>query len=261
MGSAPDKAELQRSFGLLKRHVVSLFLRDGRGELDSLATGLLVAAPHAVFLISAAHVFDELSHKDICFYAGKQTLRNVRGKTLVTSIAPGKTRDDDRIDVGVCRMEGEGLPPYPDLNKIVLPMASLRPCAYPREHKQYLFTGFPNSKSKFNAYYRHMQTDACGTLCKSAAPEEYAKLGCNPQTHIVMPFDHRKVDDLNGKVREFPEPRGISGSPLWLLVDETEQDGSTLNAVAGIVTEYHKDKRLLVAADIAAVLGLMNGLN
>ncbi len=216
--------------------------------------------PQRVFLLSAAHVFDVLPDKDVCFYAGERILRNVAGEIRLTSIPAGKTRNDDRIDVGVCMLEGKGLPPYPDVNKVALPITALMPFAYPRERKQYLFTGFPASKSKVNPHRRLMKTTPYGNRCRSASKEEYEKVGCDPNRHIVLRFNHRKVHGRNG-TKLFPDPPGIRGSPLWLLFDEVNENDPVHNTLVGIVTEYHRDKCLLVATDIAAAAWLINEFN
>ncbi|MGO9171370.1 MAG: hypothetical protein ACLP7P_05325 [Rhodomicrobium sp.] len=256
----PNWARLQACFNSLTRYIVPLFLRDRRGALHSHGTGLLVSTTSRVFLISAAHVLDKLRDNDVCFYAGERVLRNVTGEFRVTSNIPGKAQKYDRIDVGVCMLQGEYLPPYPDLDKVALPITALRPLAYPREHKQYLFTGFPASKSKVNPHRHVMETKPYGTRLMSASKEGYEKVGYDPRSHIVMPFNHRKAHRRNGTIK-LPDQWGISGSPLWSLYDEVNDNDSANNTVVGIVTEYHKDKCLLVASDIAAAILLINEFN
>jgi hypothetical protein len=93
-----------------------------------------------------------------------------------------------------------------------------------------------------------------------AQKQGYDKVGCNPQSHIVMPFNHRKLQGRNGRTL-FPDPYGISGSPVWLYFDEVHKNRPDYTPDVGIIVEYYKDKCLLVATDIAAAISLMKGFN
>ena len=64
----------------------------------------------------------------------------------------------------------------------------------------------------------------------------------------MLKLDRGTTLNTDGSRRVFPDPHGMSGSPVWWLPDET--NALKLPALAGILTEYHKDLNALVATDI-----------
>lgn len=61
----------------------------------------------------------------------------------------------------------------------------------------------------------------------------------------------------NRQVSAFPNPAGMSGSPVWLLHDEHRSEVSTLTPVVGIAIEHHKQEAVIVATDIGVALDLI----
>lgn len=171
---------------------------------------------------------------------------------------PGKSRESDRLDVGVYKLEGPALPPYPTIQKYSLPISALLPNALPREGKQFLLVGFPASKSRANPVSRELASEPCSFRNISALASKYSELGVTPQNHIVLDFDAKHTVMPNKEIRTFPCPSGMSGSPIWLLHNESGPNDPAQASVVGIAIEHHKNKHAIVATDIVVALKLIN---
>jgi hypothetical protein len=132
------------------------------------------------------------------------------------------------------------------------------PRALPRRGKEYLVTGFPASKSKLHPVRQEIDAGFYGNWCPSASEPAYAKTALSLEDHIVMPFSRKKVVGEGLSIRAFPNPEGMSGSPVWLLRDEARTNDSVQTPVVGVLVEYHRSRNLLVATDINTAVELMN---
>jgi hypothetical protein len=240
---------------VLSRHIMPLFA-EVSGKPKLVGTGFLVSSGENHYLISAAHVLREES---LFFYSEPKTTRKLGESRRVTKIPNGKGREDDRIDVGVLRLEGPGLPPYPRVEKCPLPITALKSNALPREDKQYLITGFPETKSRLKPGASGVESQVYSYLGVSAPCATYAKIGVDPQDHIVLSFD-KKQTVINGKVCESPEPSGMSGSPVWLYYDEDGPNNPMQTPVVGIAIEHLKNHHAILVTDIGVALKLINGI-
>ncbi|MGH9962405.1 MAG: hypothetical protein ACREBC_35700, partial [Pyrinomonadaceae bacterium] len=184
------------------------------------------------------------------------TKRKLSGRLRTTP--EGKNRKGDRFDVGVLKLEGPGFPPYPKVEKYPLAIGALMPNTLPREGKQYLLVGFPRSKSRANPVAREVVSEVSSFRNISVPPLKYADLGVDPQSHIVLSFDRKRTVGPDSQIRVFPEPSGISGSPVWLLYDENGPNDPAQTPIVGIAIEHHKTHHAIVATDIDVALRLIN---
>ncbi len=244
---------------VLASSILPLFAQVASGKPKLVGSGFLVSSGTNSYLLSAAHVFDELkTGHELFFYIDPHTKRKLSGSLRLTKIPEGSNRKLDRLDVGVLRLEGPGLPPYPKVEKYPLAFDALMPNALPRDGKQYLLVGFPESKSRANPIAREIASDIYGFRNVSAAPQKYADLGVSMQSHVVLGFDRKRTIGPDRQIRAFPEPSGISGSPVWLLYDERGSNDPVQTPVVGVAIEHHKNHHALVATDIDVALKLIN---
>jgi hypothetical protein len=241
----------------LSRHVIPLFFEDQHRRPQPYGTGFLVSSAIGSFLVSAAHVFDY--PRPLFFYVGPKTQRWLSGECRLTKIPGGKSRDTDRLDIGVLKLRSPGLPPYPQVDKYALPTSDLKASALPRESKIYLVFGFPGSKSQPHLVRRDVASEPYAFFNTSAPIQKYTEIGVAPDSHIAIPFERTKALGPNGEVRTFPMPAGMSGSPVWLLYDENGPNDPTQTLVVGIFIEYKKPHHVMIATDIGIALRMING--
>jgi hypothetical protein len=240
---------------LLSRHIVPLFSEDGYRRPQPRGTGFLVSSASGSFLVSAAHVFD--CSRSLFFYVGPKTQRWLSGEARLTKKPDGKSRESDRLDVGVLKLRSPGLPPYPQVDKYALPISDFMAGALPREGKVYLVLGFPGSKSQPHLVRRDVTSEPHAFFNTSPPMQKYTKIGVAPDSHIVIAFERTKALGPNGEVRTFPKPAGMSGSPVWLLYDEVGPNDPTRALVVGIFIEYKKSHHVMIAADISISLNMI----
>ncbi len=245
---------------ILARHILPLFTETSGGKPKLIGSSFLISVGTSSYLVSAAHVFDELTAgHELFFYIDPHIKRKLSGNLRLTKMPEGKNRKSDRLDVGVLKLEGPGLPPYPKVEKFPLPIGALMPNALPREDKQYLLVGFPETKSRANPIKREVVSELYSFRNISVPSPKYADLGVTPQSHVVLSFDRKHTVGPDGQIRAFPEPSGISGSPVWLLYDENGPNDPAQTPIVGIAIEHHKTHHAIVATDIDVALRLIRG--
>jgi hypothetical protein len=257
------EAEAQVIASNLARHILPLFAEETlSGEPRLVGSGFLISSGTNSYLVSAAHVFDELKDGHELFYHIEPSIkRKLSGSLRLTKLPDGKDRKGDRLDVGVLKLEGSSLPPYPAVEKYPLDIGALLPNAMPRESKQYLLVGFPASKSRVKRVAREVVSELYSYRNITVPFSKYVDLDVSPQSHIVLGFDRKRTIGPDGQIRAFPEPSGISGSPLWLLHDENGVNDPAQTPIVGVAIEHHKNHHAIVATDIDVVLRFINEAN
>jgi hypothetical protein len=195
--------------------------------------------------------------REIYFYVGQGFRRKLSGR-LLTPKTPAGAATSRILDLGLVKLEGPCLPPYPAAAKHPLPLQALKPHALPRSDKEYLIVGFPGSQSKLNKKRTMLLSKPYTILGSSLLASKYHELGCEQATHILIRFRRDKVYGLNGSIRTFPTLNGMSGSPIWLLYDATGENDPDQTPAVGILTEYHKAHRAVVAIEIGLAVNLLN---
>jgi hypothetical protein len=196
-----------------------------------------------------------LKTESLFIYNAPDTKMRLLGQVRHTCAPTG---EKDRLDVGVLRLDSRTSPPYAEVEKHALPISALWGNALPRIAKRYLVLGFPGSKSKPNDFRGSIESKPYANLCPSIAAECYRKLGFGEETHILMEFNRKRVHGSNGRSQTFPHPAGMSGSPVWVLIDNTGPNDPKQTPVAGILIEYHKHHNVLVRTDVDVALKLIN---
>jgi hypothetical protein len=225
----------------IESHVVPLFFSQNQRP-RACGSGFLLALGMDTYLISAAHVLAHMRKGlRIGFFDGAR-LRELQGTVAIAHV-PGSD-----IDIGAVRLDGgcSG-------SKQPMEAGLLVPENLNRAGHLYLLSGYPGSCSKYHAVRRQQEFQLALYRTPIGSDEQYAALGRNLAHHIVMPLDRERTR-INGIPRHFRHPGEMSGSPVWRVGPGPEPQVLSL---AGVFTEYHKNRRLLVATDIAFVLSML----
>ena len=159
------------------------------------------------------------------------------------------TRDNDPVDVGVLKIEGGTEPPYPDVEKFAMDFSYLNTSSKKRTGRRYAVVGFPASRSKVNKVGRQVTAESFAYLARSIDETDYSKTGHDPSTHLVMSFDRKRSFDLDGRHLVFPNPHGISGSPIFELYDDDATESERVFPVVGMVTSHIPQQYRLIGTD------------
>jgi hypothetical protein len=153
-------------------------------------------------------------------------------------------------------LEGTDLPPYPAIDKEPIPITTLAPRLRGNKESMCMFAGFPASKTgrKGTASTLFLQPYNYSNIL--APLSVYPSVGADPATHIVLTFDRKRSMGPLGRIETFPDPHGMSGSPIWLLSDDLE-----LVPVIGIATRWVSSQRVVIGTDIAVSISMIERLN
>jgi hypothetical protein len=233
---------------LLTKFSVPLYVDDEYGRPDQFGTGFFVRARESHFLVSAAHVLDVARTKGVFFYATPTTLRALNGKVLTTGHPDN--RDDDALDVGVMKLTGDALPPYREVEKFAMDISYLTPNYLPRADKHYVIVGFPATKSVVDTQRRTALASPYAYRSDSFDDNDYESLGVNARSHVALPLNLRQGLDSSGEPRIFPKPQGMSGSPIVVLYEATNQNHQRVFPVVAIGVRYRKRQKVLIGTDV-----------
>jgi hypothetical protein len=237
----------------VKRYIVPIFI-DRNNVPVSVGSGFLVRAADVHLLITAAHVLEpHKPERPFYFYIAPATKRLIHGTVILTRLPPGRTRNEDAIDIGIVILANEGLPPYLEIGKSAMSIETLAPRSLPREPNKYAFLGYPASQGRANRATKNVASWSYAYLSSPVPKEQYSRLGLSDDSHIVLSFDAKKIFHPDGRRMNFPKPAGISGSPLW-EVHNLAEGGCK---VVGVMIEYRKQQKVLVAADIGFALRML----
>ena len=234
----------------LGKHVVPMCV-EHRRKPQVVGTGFLVAVNERHFLITAAHVLDKLEDNLPYFFpSGPHTTRLVAGDVIKSVVPEGRTRDDDKLDVGVVVLSGDNLPPYPGFLTEAMEIERVAAWVTDRTSANYAISGFAASQGKPNPVTRKFAPLMNVHLTSSISAERYLQLGLDLHTHIAMAFDKKANFDTSGKRIDFPHPSGMSGSPVWQLYGPRPED----RKVVGMFIEYRARENVFIATDIGVAV-------
>lgn len=240
---------------MLSKFVVPLYQDDIRGRPAAFATCFIVNWRSQYFVISAAHVLETLRTRSLYYYITPRVTRKLTGR-LVLNHWDGD-RENDPIDIGVLKLEGDALPPYPEVSKFPIDISYFHPDSLPRSDKHYVVIGFPASRGKLNPVGRTVEVTGYAYRTNSIHDDEYSAHGLSPRDHLLLPLNLKKGFVSSGQHRNFPKPNGMSGSPIWILFDEGGGEQPRVFPVVAVATKYWRSKGLIVATDIRIVLEMI----
>jgi hypothetical protein len=232
---------------LLSSWVIPLY-QDRNTRPCQIGTGFFVRTAGAVFLVSAAHVLRLTKDRRLYYYIDPNTTHSISGQLRISR--------HSNIDVAVVKLDRQPLPPYRAVDKVPMVESMLLSRALPRTGKHYMVSGFPASKNRANPSNLTVNARVYAYRTESIDGAAYSAAGIDPGLHIGLPLDLRAGFDPRGEPVAFPDPHGMSGSPVWLLYDDAETPRDMFQAVA-VAVEYRKPQRLLVATDIWFVMQML----
>ena len=98
-----------------------------------------------------------------------------------------------------------------------------------------------------------------GFIKQPASDAAYAAHHLTPGQHVLLDFDQRRPVSFVGMPKaRFPDPKGISGAPLWIL--RFHDDGQLSSRVVGVAIEHRSNLRhkVVVCARIESVMHMIN---
>src|SRR6266853_834735 len=233
---------LQRINTDFLRCVVPLFWMK-RGVAIHAGCGFFIDDGSRQYLVSAPHVLEQTHQGTLFFGIEGRQYRSIVEPQMLT----GGKGLHDTLDIGVVRV--------PDLR--------LRPPAAPvsismlgpnrRDGDLYTFGGFPSSKGGRKASRAELVYQSYCYAGVPAMPGAYVAVGVSESTHHLITFNKRSIAKGVGSepsIQTFPDLKGMSGSPVWLLANGPPPRP----VLVGVLTRWMKREHVIVATDIGVVL-------
>ncbi len=184
--------------------------REGE-RLYQVGSGVLVEFRGCAFLLTAAHVIDELESADLLVPHADNEIKSIEG--TYAYIKPAGGRGDDFLDYGYFKLDGqfvEGLKEH-------FYFVKERELGVQKYYSDELFSfvGYPYRKSNVSGGRASTDSFAYGTY--HADPSEYKRLGFPNDVNIVTKFNRKNsINPKVGRVELPVLPHGISGGGIFI---------------------------------------------
>jgi hypothetical protein len=241
---------------LLDNHVVAICADRQRPRV--VGSGFLVQSSSALYLVSAAHVFEEQrlygADDGLFFYVNDGTLGQALGGTICHS-------KDPTVDTAILQLEASGLA-WKDVSAPKpVRLEDLGDLSKAMPDDWFFLGGFPESKSRIDSLANKLVGHPYAMLKQQAPPEAYADHELTTGRHVLLEFNQKAtVDFVGGSSARFPDPKGISGAPLWLV--EFLGNGELASRVVGIAIEHRRKSRhkVIVCTRIESIIDMIDHL-
>jgi len=231
-----------------------LFRQDSVNNASPFASGVFVVFEDEFYLLTASHVIEDWSDSNRLFVKIGNAYVSIAGKGCGTEIDKVK-----KIDAAYIKLK-------PELISILVQWYRFLPhdkCLFLKkrfEEQNYCVFGYPVINKRKEA--EGIRTFASGYFLKAVYDKVYEYYLVDFLTHYVLEFKGRATNIKTGKLEKIKtEHYGLSGSGLWYIVIEFDEDKMELVSEAfliGIMTEFRRGKYdCLIANRIEIILSMI----
>lgn len=229
--------------------VVPIF-RSPRGSdsVEQAASGVLLKISSTTFLLTAAHVTDELERGQL-HVPGKESMIPANGSVAYRKPQLGASRETDKIDLAYMRLSRRTRSQLHDSFRDL----TLRDISYKNDVQSVpfaTFAGYPVAKA------RKWAGVCSGELVTYTghvySRDLYERLGYTENSHICIRMRLRKTfSSLHERRTISPRPIGVSGGAVlsWPQTLRARCDNPTLRLI-GIAHTFHESEHCLAGTHI-----------
>jgi hypothetical protein len=172
-------------------------------------------------------------------------------------LPPGKTRDDDMLDMSVLIPSADSLSAIP-AEFVPVKLKSIDVAGSTKPGDFCMVTGFPTSRK----YAKHES----GTLISSrlhfvgisAEHSAYEKHACSPVQNILVEYHLNKAIYPEGDSASPPKPRGISGGAIFKIGrDSNGNPDSSSATLIGVMHKFKERDGLFIGTKINELLAIV----
>lgn len=235
------------------------------GRPDLVGTGFVIVFHGRCYFVSAAHVMDHHEYDQPLFYFTNQTTRqHIQGPSR-TSSQDVDNRKNDQIDLTVVKLPaGSGLPEE-SIQKSAIPSNLITYDTSKIGDCRLILSGYPLTKYKPDDKNKQLNTACYTWMGKSIPDDTYRRLKFEKSTNLLIQFERKNTLGLDGvKGMMFPEPRGVSGSPVWHTVGYRNEERILViegMLLAGVLIEHIREAKCFLATSIDIVMQMIIDLH
>ncbi|TGL75983.1 hypothetical protein [Leptospira yasudae] len=221
-------------------------------------SGILLELSNRKFIISASHVLIDDNPK-ICIPI-KRKIVNINGEIRGTRLPKSNDRTDDRIDIAFMELDKESAAEIEN-EYIFLRSSDLGLSLDINTPNVFFIYGYPCTKVKKREDIKEIKAQPFlyFDTNKNITALEFQKTGTNPDFHVLIRYEKKTLQTLDGIRQVGPKLNGMSGCGLWCVPSFLTDPNNYVNRVlAGILIEYFaKDMKILVSTRIDLVIEAM----
>jgi hypothetical protein len=225
-------------------------------RIIQIGTGVFIDFHDTPFLITAAHVTDELKNGEL-LVPTRDGLSPIEGYMAHIDLPPDIPRSDDNIDIAYYRLSSnfvalmchEFWPLPPTKIELITSAQELSTCS---------IVGFPSSKSKKNNDGVHTSNIFTYRGVR-ASEKEYKDHNLNPEQSILINFNRKNSISIESKNKILPPiPKGVSGGAIfaWPYGDEISEDWN-IPKLVGIFHTYKQKNKLMIGTSLISFVAAM----
>jgi hypothetical protein len=252
---APNGGESLTASPLL-HSVVPVFRDSNTDELEHAGSGVVLAIGDELFVLSAAHVFDDAINGNL-YIPAVENIEAMHGGISHGVMPTSGQRKDDRVDVAYFHLGKEwGDKLHPAFSPLTVDDLLLTDSV--QTGNLHTFAGYPWRKTKHRGIaFSGDTTSYTGHLMP---PDVYAKYGYSRIAHILIRMRRKKTHSTRyGPNSPAAHPEGISGGAVfaWPPTFKQRMFSPTLK-LAGIAHTYHeKDHCMAGTRVISCVMAIV----
>lgn len=230
-----DRCTLEISH-LIAEHTVQLLVKGGKYAqygYSPLGSGVLAFIGNKCFILTAAHVTEEISENHLYFLIDNDFIP-VQGVLCETDA------EKDKIDMAYIMLDDEIAYRMAHYHTF-LPRNKIK-TAHARDFRDnYLVLGYPATNVFVNKNDKKITLGSSSFLIKEADEKVYKHYKFEKNKHYVLEFSGKGTSLKNGERIKNPELWGISGCGLWFIEYEIlDNVCQATYSLVGIMTEFKK---------------------
>lgn len=243
--------------------VCPIYRETDRKRPELIGSGILIDFGKARYIVTAAHVHDLAMNPWRGLYTLGQNLVPLP-KAFVKASLPGSgKREDDHLDFAFARFDEATADELAE-RKFFLPFMLIDADDRLTPTATYMFTGYPCSREKAEYGKKRIMPKMWALTERAVSTLEMTELGYYPEDHIVVRYKPTDRTDESGRSKQFPNPQGMSGGPVWRGDGDPKGWLQTPGMrLVGIGIEHGKDKdnEMMIGVRMHRITALMAELN
>lgn len=231
--------------------LIPIFYKDKNGEnFEHIGTGIFLFFRGFYFILTAAHVTDELEDGDLLVPTEDDTIQYIDG--AYSYYSPGGNRNDDLIDVGYYKLDSKFAESLLSQFTPILETEIHFSKEFP-EMSLFSISGYPHRKSKIRNGIAKTEVFSFGAY--QASISDYKRLNCFQKPNIVAKFNRKKTIDPETKVKNISVlPHGVSGGGFFIWPQKITELPPKNRKLVGIAHTFKEKEGLFIGTNIIFVL-------
>lgn len=260
-----DMQESMREFeSFFPKYVSPVFKKMLSGALELKGSGFIIEKDNGLYFVTAAHVYDHHSTDEpLVIFKGQTELLQLNGNSKKT--ASNKiNREDDQLDIAVISLPLDSWETLSEIDKEIIVMQQIDCDTASIPDCRFIVAGYPLTKNEPDIKAKTINPVCYVWIAKSVAEDSYKRRKLCKSKNLLIQFNQKNTmrsDGVEGHM--FPEPRGISGAPVWRTVGRRNHRGLLVvdgALVVGVLIEHIKEEKSFLVTSIDVVISMINEL-